>query len=372
VSRGNRPENPLALAVAALLALGLAACEPDAAAAPAAEAGVAASAPTPWVAVTPAVRAASLRVPARVVADSAGRAEVRSALDGLLATVDVRVGDTVVAGQLVATVRIPEVIQARARLGALGRRITLSRQRHGELVRLRREGLAVRASEFELAATVARLEAERDGLRALLESARDPACRRRPARVPAAEPLCAPTDGVVVAAAGVVGAVAGPDHPPVAVLRRRGPGRIEVRHPRPPPAEATLTFVGEDGSRVPLHPEPLAEAVDALDGARLAWHRAVGDRPLPAGLRGEVLLGLPGAIVRVPASAIRLEAGGSVVALRGRAGKPCALPVAVHAVDGAAALVSGALRVGDRVAADAALLGDLEPADNAEKSGSAR
>jgi cobalt-zinc-cadmium efflux system membrane fusion protein len=167
------------------------------------------------VVTVPAARRAmngDLRLPAEIVSSESAAAEVGALVSGRLGTIDVREGDAVKKGQVLAYVDSPEaaravadVIRARARAIAAARK--LDRQ-----LALEQDRATSPAAVDEVRTELALAEADAAGARTLLTSLGipeppPPAQGALAARVP----VRAPIDGVVVARLVVLGAPITPD-----------------------------------------------------------------------------------------------------------------------------------------------------------------
>jgi cobalt-zinc-cadmium efflux system membrane fusion protein len=302
-----------------------------------------------------------VELPARVVASPTARAEVASVYVARVVAVHVRPGDRVKAGDVVAEVVAPEVVEAHARLGASRKQITLQKDRSGHLSDLEQRKLVGRREVFEVDARLAELDAERRVAAAKLAAA---GIERGPTGADLAGDrlrLRAPIDGVVVEVDAVLGEVRDPTDGPLLRLASEQAARIEVRAQSAFPKASSLRFVSADAREVDLKVEPVASVVDPVDGSARVWFDPETPTSLPEGLRGHVEAGeaLEGAL-QVPQRALRWQAGVFVV-YRRRAGDgnadPIPVPVDVVARSGSSAIVTpqtpGELANGDEVAADA-------------------
>jgi multidrug efflux pump subunit AcrA (membrane-fusion protein) len=302
-----------------------------------------------------------VELPARVVASPTARAEVASVFVSRVVAVHVRPGDHVEAGDVVAEVVAPEVVEAQARLGASRRQISLQRDRSGHLSDLEQRKLVGRREVFEVDARLAELDAERRVAAAKLAAA---GIERGPTGADLAGDrlrLRAPIAGIVVEVDAVLGEVRDPTDGPLLRLASEQAARIEVRAQSTLPRASTLRFVSADGRELKLQVEPVASVIDPVDGSARIWFDPASPTPLPEGLRGHVEAGeaIEGAL-QVPQRALRWQAGAFVV-YRRRAtdatDEPTAVTVDVITRSGSSAIVTaraaGELVRGDDVAADA-------------------
>ncbi len=303
-------------------------------------------------AIAPRSRAL-LEAPARVVGLHPGSVALSAAHGGRVLRFFAAPGDRVEPGSPLAELMIPELAEAAARLGGLGEQVRAIRARITELEGLRSEGLSRTEPLFSLREQVAGLSAELAAARALvagygLEGA-DVARLARTGRLV----LKSPVEGVVVSRAEMVGGSVEPGGPPVLVVSRLGPARIEVSLIEPLPEGSKPVFRGQDGVEVPLSREPMASLRDGRSGRLTAWFLPVEeDLLLPDGLPGAVRTSLPSDAVEVPSAAVRREGGRAQVAVL--AGEDHRwVTVKVLADSGTSAVIQGPLGPLDKVAADA-------------------
>ncbi len=314
-----------------------------------------ASAATRWHAATEAGDVALLDVPAvvRLPATSAALVAIpaRAQVMGLL----VRVGDEVRAGQVLAEVRLPELVVAAAQLRSAEERIGAHKRWAAELRELRRDGLAKSAEVFEAEARLADLQAERMLAEAAIRAAGLQGGDASALASGQPWPVKAQRQGQVVGIEVVLGQLV-ENGAPLLRLQSAGEVRIEVRALQALPAQAQLEFVAQDGRVLELAADPTAVSTDPADGAWLGWYGLRQPQLLAQGLRGRVRLKrLAGGAVQVPARAlIHAEGAGTTqasVIVRTPAGVRLQ-KVEVVALAGPMAIVRG-IEVGSVVAAEA-------------------
>ncbi len=311
--------------------------------APAAEAPAAAPSPTlTWTAVRTGDDAATLEVPARVLAGPGANTVVTPPLRATVLRIRTRAGDTVDAGAPVVDVVMPELLDAAGRLEGARVRLQAWTERHAQLTQLRTEGLAKSLDVSEAAARVAESKADLQAARAILLSA---GVREGDAAAllsgTGALSLKAPVAGVVTQVSASVGESREPSAGPLLSLSSAGPTRVEARFTHAV-VDGTYDFVGHDGATA-LKLVSRAPSADARDGTFLAWFEPA--KELAAGSLGRVVLrgGAVDAVFRVPARAIsRVEGAAFVETKKGQ------VRVEVVRCD-TDCVVRGALAVGDEV-----------------------
>ncbi|GEM_PF-1187995 len=320
-----------------------------------AETDEAPSARSAWVSVRRPTDATLVELPARVVAAASSRSRLDATFRSTVVGARVQVGDVVEAGDPIVELRVPALLEAAAVLSGTGAQIGSHQVRRARLEGLREQGLVGAGDIFDVETGIGKLSAKRRLALATLQAAGvDPGSRRELLRRGTIE-LRAPIGGVVADLDVVPGEVleAGDN---LAQILGVGPARIEVAHSGATPTAVALEFVGLDGSRFALDPEPVATAIEPGLGRTLAWYEPADGRALPDGLRGRVRIeGEGDTLLEVPRRALRLDGGKAFVARRGAGAQPEAVEVEVLRSAGSSALVrSEVLRVDDLVAADAA------------------
>jgi cobalt-zinc-cadmium efflux system membrane fusion protein len=313
----------------------------------------AASSATAWIEVASPHDATLLEAPATVVAGAEGRATVDVAFRSTVLEARVRVGDRVEAGAALVEVAVPELLAAAAVLAGADEQIGTHQRRKDRLDELQGQGLVGAADVFELERQLGALSAERRLALATFKAAGvDPRQRSELLRRGTVV-LRSPIAGVVSHLDATVGAVMEPGGRLATVLGR-APARVEVVHTEPLPAGLPLEFVGNDGSRFALRPEPVATAIEPGLGRALAWYDPEDGQPRADGLRGRVVVQAETeGLLEVPRGALRLHEGRAYVARRGAEGGPEEVQVEVLRSSGSSALVRSAeLRSGDFVATD--------------------
>ena len=251
-----------------------------------------------------------LRLPAEVVPSESAAAEVGALVSGRLGSIEVREGDAVKRGQVLAWVDSPEgaravadVIRARARAIAAARK--LERQ-----LALEQDRATSPAAVDEVRTELALAEADAAGARTLLTSLGiaeppPPAQGVLSARVP----VRAPIDGVVVARMLVLGAPVSPDK---TVFRIVAADRVV--------AEArwtdTTTTPPANGTAVKLRARS-ADTGETCGGRILSTIAVVEEKSRARRLRiapdGPCTMLVPGAYVDVSLTSASLPAGAGAV-----------------------------------------------------------
>ena len=312
------------------------------------------SATVRWVAARSPSGTALLEAPAHVVVAPAGRAVITAPLRARVLAVRTQAGDAVTEGASLVDVALPEAAAAAAAYLAANDELVAHEQRAKQLEALRAEGLARVGDLATLQLEIAKLRGAREIAATTLRAA---GLGLGEARAIAASggrtSLRAPTSGVVMAVAAVLGA----SHAPEEILVELAAGtaqRVEARLPRPLPEGARVEFVPSGGEPIAAHVVSLAPARDS-DGATRVWLDLA--TPAPAGALGRIRGSLPdAAAVAIPAAALAREKNGVFVWRRDGAATRKA-PVHVIATSGADAIVDG-LAIGDEVAAVAAAVPD--------------
>jgi hypothetical protein len=259
-------------------------------------------------------------------------------------------------GEPLVTVVMPEVAAAASALVSSQARGRALERRAAQLRSLQAEGLARLQDLSEVEVKLAECEADGRAARALLRAAALPdegaaALSASGGRVV----LRSPVEGVVVA----LDVVPGESCEPAAKLGRveaAGPGLIEARLPAALASARELVFVPQAGPARVARLVSRAPSLDPRDGSQLAWLRAEG-APLAAGQTGRVrgTAAVEGAAL-VPSTALTWDGGEARLVVRRGEGTEAA-KVRVLATSGAEALVTGAVKPGDDVAAQP---GDLQ------------
>ena len=273
-----------------------------------------------------------------------------------MVSVFVQVGDRVEKGADLVELRMPEAIEAAAVLAGARAQIGAHEARRERLEQLKQQGLVGASEVFELDSGIGRLSAERRLALAQLSAAGIDADERRELLVRGTVILRAPVAGVVAELDAIPGDVVEPGES-LAQILGQGQARIEVAYTGALPSEVTLEFVDLDRQSFSLQPDPVATAIEPGLGRTLAWYQPAEQQQLAHGVRGRVIVSSnDGELLEVPRRALRLHEGRAWVGRRPPAGgEPELVEVEVLRSVGSSALVRSAeLRVGDRVAADAA------------------
>lgn len=319
------------------------------------------SARTPWVAVRAAQGVSILEAPAQVLAAPEGQAAVAPPFRARIARVAVRAGERVAAGQVVAEVVMPEVIQAAGAYAAASTRIEAYARRKDQLESLRHDGMVRLTDLLEAETKLAEARADQQAAVATLRAAdltgeRAVELLRGSGQVALRSPIA----GVVFEVHAAVGETREAAAEPLARIAAEGDTRIEARLAHAPPAGASFELRLPDGTRTPVRLLGRAPVVDGRDGTTPAWLAPEDGLRLPAGLAGRLSVLVDDAAVAVPARAVALVDGEPHVTRNGKRGVE-RVRVEVLATSGADAVVRGPLAVGDEVAADASLATPMAP-----------
>lgn len=343
----------LALLLCASAALGCNTPEPTAAASE-----LTASQPSAkarWVEARPPSDRSLLEAPARTVATRAAVAHVAAPFVARVVRLRVAPGDVVRAGDALAEVVMPEVLDAAAVYVATGQRRSLRQARRDQLETLRQEGLVESARVFEQDADVAALDEERARALAVLRAAGVQPNGAGTLLNRGTSILTAPVDGVVASVSVRLGEVREPSGEPLFEIVGTGPVRIEARLPRDIPEGAGLEFVPLAGDRIPLRSDPVASVIDPADGTRRVWLAFAEEKALPDGLRGTLHVRLEGKdVVELPVRAVGRDEHGAFV-LRRHGADSERVRVNVLAKGGGSVIVRGALAVGESFAAEVSI-----------------
>lgn len=300
----------------------------------------------------------STALPARVVADPHGAAEVTALFSGQVRSVAVQPGDRVDEGATLAEVSAPELAVAVAEFGAARRQLELLRARRSALAGLRKQGLARQSEVFELEARIAELEAQESLAGAQLRSRGLGAAERRGLAGAGRVVLRSPVAGVVTDVHVHVGQTVSADGHPLVQVQGQGSARVEVQLPAPLPEVAQVALRGHDGRRYPLRTPAVATVVDPETGTLRAWFE-LADARLPSGLRGQVeVSATKGSWFEVPSRAV-VGRGDEAKVYRRREQSASWVSVRVQTGSGASVTVQGELQTEDEVLAD----GRAAPAD---------
>lgn len=304
-----------------------------------------------WVAAKPASDLSLFDVPAVVRASPQAAAVVTPPVRARLLEMHVKPGDQVELGQIVASVQLPELVQAAATWHSSLDRQAAYKRWLGELRTQRSLGMARSSDVFDVESKLADLLAVQAGAEAQFQAAGLKVADAHRLGRDGAWPLRAPLAGVVHSVEGALGAAIEPGQA-LAHIVGREPGRIEVRLAQALPDHGQLQFVAADGVAIDLQATPTATAVDPIDGALLAWYEPKQPQPLAAGLRGRLrVAGLPGHVVEIPTRAL-LRRHGKAFVMAQKDEKAVEWAVTVLAMLGPVALVEG-LPPGTQLAAEA-------------------
>lgn len=268
-------------------------------------------------------------------------------------TVAVRPGDVVAAGQILVTLRLPDLELAAAKARVLGQRMAAQNKWLGQLRSLRGEGLAMAAQVREAELLLAELGADR----ALAESQVRAAALPDEAMAQLADHqpvvLRAMAPAAVQQVAAVPGQVVDGGALLCALAMQQRQVRVRVRALQPPAGHDRARFLPNGGAPVQLAAQPTATLTDPRDGNWQGWYVPQDAAGLAAGLRGAVQGVAPaGQAVAIPSRALRLQDTAATVFVVAN-GHPKAVTVQLLLQKGDLAWVSG-LKAGAEVAADAA------------------
>ena len=306
----------------------------------------------PWVAARDAAGHPLLEIPAAVVAPASAEATISPPATTRILQVFVQVGDEVRAGQPLAEVVMPEILEAAGRLAAAEIRIEAQSRRREQLLGLREHGLVRTADLAEAEAALAEARAERVAALAVLGSAGiSGADARKLLARGGATTLESPIDGVVLSVDAPLGSVHEAGSSPLFRIGAASTGRIVGRASASIPENATFVWIGSDGTEVSLSLRASSPLIDPRDGTREVFFDP--EVPLRPGLTGKVQIRLPEgtAYAAVPARAVFLRDGEARVFALEAAGVR-EVPVRVVTASGTDAVVEG-LVPGARVASDA-------------------
>jgi multidrug efflux pump subunit AcrA (membrane-fusion protein) len=310
---------------------------------------------TPWVAARTPEGLSLLEAPAELVAPAGAKGAVSPAFSAKVLKVHVEHGQRVDEGAPVVDVLMPELARAAGAYLAAATRLGAQTKRKTQLEGLRKDGL-VRLSELaDVDGVIAdALANQQIALATFKIAGLGPKDASALSISGGRITLKSPVGGIVTEIDAVLGETREPSSPPMARIERAGSARVEARFSQKPPANAVYTFVGPLGQTMSLQLVSEAPSVSGRDGAVAAWFDAREPIHLPHGTLGKVRITPDpnGGAVAVPAAAVTLKDGKSVVVLR-KTGHE--LPVRVLSTSGADAIVEGDLKAGDEVASDASL-----------------
>lgn len=350
------PSLPLAAASLLLLACHSAPPAPPPAALGGRDAGPAASsAPSPWVRARAPVGLSLLEVPAEVLASPESTGAVVAPFPARVTRIFVRAGQRVAAGEPVAAVVMPQLVDAAGHFAAARTRTDAYKARRAQLEKLKSEGLAKTAEIAEVETHIAEALADQQAAMATLRSGGlDPRAAAALITRGGVSVLRSPVAGIVVEVDAAIGETREGASRPLARVVGEGEARVQARTGHRLPSEARFEFVAPGGTRTAVKLISQSPVVDSRDGTRLSWFEPPRGARLPQGTTGrlQILLDAGQGVVAVPAAAVALDAGKSYVTVREGSGAR-RVEVEVLATSGADALVRGPLRVEQEVAAEA-------------------
>lgn len=344
--------NPRRSLPALLLALLGAACaaEPEPPAAPAEDRR--SSSPVPWAVARAASGLPLLEAPASVVGPADAEATISPPARTRVEKVHVQVGDRVEAGQPVAEVVMPEILEAAGRLAAAKIRIEAQSRRREQLLALQEHGLTRSTDLAETEAALAEARAERLTARAVLggaglSEAEGMALLDRRGGVTLRSPIA----GVVLSVRAAVGSIHEGGGEPLVRIGAATSGRVVARMSASLPEGASVAWVSPGRPTIPLELRSTSPLVDPRDGSR--EHFFDPAEPIPPGLTGKVRILLPEGtrLLAIPSRALFLRDGKAFVYAQAPGGAREA-EVRVVSSSGSEALVEG-LEPGAKVASDA-------------------
>lgn len=337
---------------AALLALLLAACSPESGAPQAPAEARPTSSPVPWSVARDASGLPLLEAPATVVGPADAEATISPPARTRVQKVHVQVGDRVEAGQPLADVVMPEVLEAAGRLAAAKIRIDAQSRRREQLLSLKEHGLTRSTDLAETEAALAEARAERLAARAVLGGAGlSEAEGEALLGSQGAATLRSPIAGVVLSVQAAIGSVHEGGSGPLFRIGAEASGRVVARMSASLPEGASFVWISPGRAEIPLRLQSSSPLVDSRDGSREHFFEA--EQPIAPGLTGKVRILLPegAGLVTIPSRALFLREGRAFVYLREPAGVR-EREVRVISSTGTEALVEG-LEPGARVASDA-------------------
>ncbi|MDZ4693697.1 MAG: efflux RND transporter periplasmic adaptor subunit [Deltaproteobacteria bacterium] len=307
-----------------------------------------------WVAALSPDDTSWLEFPALVRPDPQASAVLSTAYPSRVLAVFARAGDSVVAGQKLVAVRMPELVTAAGELIAATTRAKAYDKRKRQLDALAAEGLARLDEQSAVDVDVSEANAALQRARGILEGA---GMRPSDAETIVSQQgrviLRSPVAGTLVAMNALVGAQVSTTGPPLAHVVGVAPGRIEVRLAMMPDKDTHFAFRDTAGATCAVALLSTAPDVDEADGSRLAWFKPTC-LPLPVpGTRGVLSVRFPGqsGVVRVPARAVaRTSKGDFVLKQRGSESEPIAVSIVL--LTGGQALIRSTIAVGDSVASE--------------------
>jgi multidrug efflux pump subunit AcrA (membrane-fusion protein) len=309
---------------------------------------------TPWVPARPPESASLLEMPAQVESAPQSTGAVTPPYPARVARILTRPGEHVTRGAPIVEVVMPQLVTAAGAFGSARTRVDAYTKRRAQLEALRAEGLARVAEISEVETRLAEARADQQSALATLRAAGiSPEEASRILANGGTTMLRSPVDGTVTELQAVIGETRDAGGKPVARIVGAGAPRIAARvsHGLPPGARFELILAGR--TPTPLRLVSQAPVVDPRDGTTPSWFEPTAEALLPGGASGRLRILLPEAasVVVVPATAAVTERGQLFVVVKSGDGSR-RVPVRVLASSGADALVEGALKTGDPVAAD--------------------
>lgn len=310
------------------------------------------SSPVPWAIARDAAGLPLLEAPGTVVAPASAEAAITPPARTRVEEVYVEVGDRVEADQPLATVIMPEILEAAGRLAAARIRIEAQARRREQLLSLREHGLTRSSDLAETEAALAEARAERMAARATLGGAGlSEAEGARLLEREGSATLRSPIAGIVLAVDASIASVHESGGSPLFRIGAASIGRVVARFSVSLPDDASFAWIAPGQPASPLELQATSPLVDPRDGSREVFF--VAEAPLQPGVTGKVRILLPeGApLVAIPARALFLRGERAFVYLREAEGVREA-EVRVVSASRSEALVEG-LEPGARVASDA-------------------
>lgn len=337
---------------AVLCAIAAAACASEPAPPAAPEADRPSSRSVPWAIARDASGLALLDAPATVVGPADAEASIGPPARTRVEKVHVQVGDPVEAGQAVAEVVMPEIVEAAGRLAAAKIRIEAQSRQRQRLLALQEHGLARTADLAEAETALAQARAERTAALAILQGAglsEDDAQAMLDRR--GSVTLRSPIAGVVLSIQAPIGSIHEGGGEPLVRIGAATSGRVVARTSVSLPEGASFVWLSPGRPPIPLELRASSPLVDPRDGSREHFFEPA--EPIPPGLAGKVRILLPEGtrLTAIPARALFLRDGRAFVYAQAPEGVR-EVEVRVLSSSGSEALVEG-LEPGAKVAADA-------------------
>lgn len=276
--------------------------------------------------------------------------EVALDFRGRLSRLHTSPGAKVQAGDPVAEVVAPEVLDAAAQFITSYQGAREKQRRAEELESLTAEGFATKSDLMEAREEARQLASARERALATLRAAGIPPADASALLKQGSITLRAPLAGVVTELPAHLGESLEPGAT-VAMVVGEGPARVEVRVSTKIPEPQSVQLQTSDGRTIPLATEPVSSVLDPTTGTWRGWYEPNPPVALPHGLTGTVLFGVKQGVWELPRAAVGREADRALIQVQRGTGEPMRMPVRVVAASGTSVLVEADLQSTDRVAA---------------------